>query len=287
MNMETTKKPIRLLLVDDEEEFLLATSQALGRRGFEVSVAPNGVTALEKLTTESFDVVVLDVKMPDIDGVEVFNQISSRKPELPIIILTGHPSISDAFHTSKNGIADYLSKPVEIEELARKARKAFEKAKSRKTGSGSDDKPATIDEPISVMIVDDEEELLSSLSRLFARRKIKPVTANSGAKALEILEDMLVDIMILDVKMPGMDGLEVLRRVKTKYPSIQVILLSGHPSMETAVEGVKLGASEYLKKPPDIDDLVNTIGRLYRRRQDVLEEEQKKLIEEIIRRYPD
>src|SRR3990172_8015319 len=127
--MDANNKPVRLLLVDDEEEFLLATSRALGRRGFEVSVAPNGVTALEKISSESFDVVVLDVKMPDIDGLEVFSQIGSLAPELPVILLTGHPSVADAFHTSKHGIADYLSKPVEMDELAQKARQAVAEAR--------------------------------------------------------------------------------------------------------------------------------------------------------------
>jgi DNA-binding NtrC family response regulator len=285
--MESQNKPIRLLLVDDEEEFLLATSRALARRGFEVSVAPNGVTALEMLSKGVFDIVVLDVKMPDIDGVEVFNQVRSRLPELPVIILTGHPSITDAFHTSKHGIANYLAKPVDIDELAAKVRQSVAEAAQTSTEDATGNDVRDINDKIGVMIVDDEEELLSSLSRVFARRNIRPVTANSGPRALEILEDILVDIMVLDVKMPGMDGLEVLRRVKEKHPSIQVILLSGHPSVEAAVEGVKLGASEYLKKPPNVEELVNTIKRLYLRRLEILEEEQKRLVDEIRRRYPE
>ncbi|MEZ5357734.1 MAG: response regulator [Candidatus Zixiibacteriota bacterium] len=284
--METQSHPIRLLLVDDEEMFLLATSQALNRRGFTVSVAPNGVTALDKIAAEQFDIIVLDVKMPDIDGIEVFNQINSRHPNLPVIILTGHPSISDAFHTSKQGIASYMSKPVEIEELARKARNAVIAAKDKEEAKSQKSETPNVDEQVRVLIVDDEEELLSSLSRLFSRRQIQPLTANSGQRALEILQDSLVDIMVLDVKMPGMDGLEVLRRVKKQYPSIQVILLSGHPSVEAALEGVRLGAGEYLRKPPDIDELVKTIHRLFRRRREILETEQKKLIDDILKRYP-
>ena len=285
--MESNQQLIRLLLVDDEEEFLLATSQALSRRGFEVTAAPNGVTALDKIAEDAFDVVVLDVKMPDINGLEVFNQINSRRPDLPVIILTGHPSLGDAFHTSKQGIAEYMSKPVEIDELARRAKKAVAEA-ARRAGV---DKPSPAEEApaegISVMIVDDEVDLLDSLRRIFTRRKMNTFTAESGPKALEMLQEELVDVMVLDVKMPGMDGLEVLRRVKQKYPSIQVLLLSGHPSVEAALEGVKLGASEYLKKPADVDQLVGTIFRLYRQRRAAMEEEQKRLIDEIRRRYTD
>jgi len=285
--MESNKENIRLLLVDDEEEFLLATSRALGRRGFEVTVAPNGVTALDKISSESFDVVVLDVKMPDIDGLEVFNQISGRYPEIPVILLTGHPSLADAFRTSKQGIADYLSKPVEIEELAHKIRYAVDISRNTTIENGGNGTSDISAENIRVMIVDDETDLLDSLERVFSRRKIHTLTAQSGQEALEMLKDEPVDVMVLDVKMPGMDGLEVLQRVKEKHPSIQVIMLSGHPSMEAALESVRLGANEYMKKPPDIGELVETITRLYSQRLEFLEEQQQKLIDEIRRRYPD
>jgi len=285
--METIKEPIRLLLVDDEEEFLLATSQALSRRGFEVSAAPNGVTALELVAEQPFDVIVLDVKMPDINGLEVFNQIRARIPGMPVIILTGHPSINDAFHTSKHGIADYLSKPVEIDELASKARLVVTESRRRVASSKPSADTTAVTEAIDVMIVDDEVELLDSLQRVFTRRNLNTVTADSGSSALAMLEERLVDVMVLDVKMPGIDGIDVLRRVKDKYPSIQVILLSGHPSVEAATEGIKLGASEYLKKPPDIEELVTTITRLFKERREMLEVRQRQLIDEIRRRYAD
>jgi len=285
--MDAINEPIRLLLVDDEEEFLLATSQALSRRGFEVSVAPNGVTALDLIEEQPFDVVVLDVKMPDINGLEVFNQIRVRIPEMPVVILTGHPSIHDAFDTSRHGIADYISKPVDMEELASKARKAVADSRRRAGSSKPSAEAAVVTQAIDVMIVDDEVDLLDSLQKVFKRRNLNTVTAESGPAALAMLEERLVDVMVLDVKMPGMDGLQVLRRVKDKYPSVQVILLSGHPSVDAATKGIKLGASEYLKKPPDIDELVTTINRLFEERREMLEEQQKKLIEEIRRRYPE
>lgn len=285
--MDTFKNPIRMLLVDDEEEFLLATSQALGRRGFEVTAAPNGVTALDKVASEPFDVVVLDVKMPDISGLEVFNQIRARLPHIPVILLTGHPSIDDTFTTSKQGIADYLSKPVDLDELARKARHAVSEWAGKSHSEVDVADAEAIADRITVMIVDDETELLDSLQRIFARRKIRTITAESGAKALALLQQEPIDVMVLDVKMPGMDGLEVLRRVKDKHPAVQVILLSGHPSVEAALEGVRLGASEYLKKPADIDELIAAIARLHRQRMEFLDEQQRRLIDEIRRRYTD
>jgi DNA-binding NtrC family response regulator len=285
--MDVNNSLIRLLLVDDEEEFLVATSQALGRRGFEVTAAPNGVTALEMVRKKTFDVIVLDVKMPDISGPDVFNQIRNYLPEIPVILLTGHPSVADAFTTSKRGIAAYISKPVDMDELAKRARQVIVEAKEKDVDGIATDNTSEGIRPINVMIVDDETDLLESLQRVFIRRKLNTLIADSGPKALELLKEELVDVMVLDVKMPGMDGLEVLRRVKEKYPYLQVIMLSGHPSVEAALEGVKLGASEYLKKPADIDELIGTINRLYKQRQKMLEEQQKRLIDEIKSRYTD
>lgn len=286
--MGTDRKKIRLLLVDDEEEFLTASSQALINRGFQVDVAPNGVTAFEKVAQGEFDVVVLDVKMPDIDGVEVFRHIHKTLPDLPVVLLTGHSSIEDAFQTSKNGIADYLSKPIDMDDLAGRLRDLVAKAR-RKADAAANEEPAAAGavETIRVMLVDDEVEFLDSMKNVLRRRNMEINTAENGLDALALLRESLVDIMVLDVKMPGMDGLEVLRQVKGDFPSVEVILLSGHPSVESAVTGVKLGASEYMKKPPEIDELVATIRRLYQNRKDAIAEQQRKLIEEIRRRYPD
>ncbi len=284
--MNGNGRQIRLLIVDDEEEFLLSSSRALGRRGFDVDVAPDGATALERVRQNQYDALVLDVKMPGIDGIEVFRQIHRSQPSLPVILLTGHSSVGDAFQTLKEGIADYLSKPVDMEELAQRIHEVVRAAESLEK-EVSDQPPTAAGEPIRVMLVDDERELLDSLKKIFERRGMEVTTATRGREALALLREALVDVLVLDVKMPEMDGLEVLRRIKKDFPSVQVILLSGHPSVEDALEGVRMGASEYLKKPPDVNELVETIRKLYRERIRIQLEQQQRLIDEIQSRYPE
>ena len=107
-----------------------------------------------------------------------------------------------------------------------------------------------------MMIVDDEERFLSTMKKLLTKKGYDVVTASSGAEALEIIRAQNTHVVILDVKMPGMDGNETLREIKKRFPLTEVIMLTGHATMESAVEGLKSGAMDYLMKPTDIDEII-------------------------------
>ena len=108
---------IRLLFVDDEEEFVNYMTKRLTRHEFEVHAYTNPVQALEKTQGQSYDVGLLDLKMPEMDGEELLNRLKERDPTIEIIILTGHGSIESAFRTSKNGAYEYLNKPCDFDVL--------------------------------------------------------------------------------------------------------------------------------------------------------------------------
>ena len=107
-----------------------------------------------------------------------------------------------------------------------------------------------------LMLVDDEQRFLDTTSKLLRRMGFKPLTASSGLDALNMLSHEHVDVVILDVKMPGLDGLETLRRIKAGYPLIEVIMLTGHGTIDDAVEGMRAGAYDYLVKPCEVEELV-------------------------------
>jgi DNA-binding NtrC family response regulator len=110
--------------------------------------------------------------------------------------------------------------------------------------------------PINVLLVDDEADFLETLAKRLTRRHMRVVTAGSGAAALEILTATDIDVVVLDVKMPGQDGIQVLKQIKKENPLVEVILLTGHASVEAAISGMAMGAFDYLMKPMDIDEIV-------------------------------
>ncbi|MEI7449969.1 MAG: response regulator [Desulfomonile sp.] len=117
-----------------------------------------------------------------------------------------------------------------------------------------------------VMLVDDETEFLETLVKRLKKRKLDVVSASSGKEALGILRETPLDVIVLDVKMPDMDGIETLREIKKIRPSVQVIMLTGHASVEVAIQGMELGAFDYLMKPIEIDELLYKLQDAYKKK---------------------
>ena len=119
---------------------------------------------------------------------------------------------------------------------------------------------------ISVLLVDDEEGFIQTLAKRLTRRRMAVEIALSGQEALERLESDPVDVVVVDVKMPGMNGIEVTRAVKRSHPLVEVILLTGHANLEASAEGMELGAFDYLLKPVSVDELVYKIEDAHRKK---------------------
>ena len=112
----------------------------------------------------------------------------------------------------------------------------------------------------NVLLVDDEIPFVEAMARRLQKRDVNIATAFSGSEALDVLrEDSSIEVVVLDVKMPGMDGIETLAEIRKKFPLQEVIMLTGHATVETGIEGMKLGAFDYLMKPCDMDVLMEKV----------------------------
>ena len=125
-----------------------------------------------------------------------------------------------------------------------------------------------MDKKFKVLLVDDEEEFVKSLAERLEMRDLNSDLAFDGEQALELVSNEVPDVIVLDLRMPGIDGMEVLRRVKKNYPQVQVVILTGHGSDKDEVKARELGAFAYLQKPVNLDTLVETLKKAVRAKVD-------------------
>ena len=300
---------IKVLLVDDEEDYVRTMAERLEMRDVGSRVALSGEDALLMVEDDTPNVMVLDLRMPGINGMEVLERVKRDHPQVEVIVLTGHGSDREEQAARRLGAFEYVQKPADTSDLAGTIRRAWTKSikaaveliKDSKNEFGRSmtaaalaeagaadmaremlQKPtepqaeealrspgSTADTPsLKVLLVDDEEDFVRTMADRMQMRDVGSEVALDGQQALEMLEDEIPDVMVLDLRMPGIDGMELLQRVKKTYPQLQVIIMTGHGSDKDEERARRLGAFAYLKKPVDINHLMDTVrnaGRASRR----------------------
>ncbi|UCG06265.1 MAG: response regulator [Desulfobacterales bacterium] len=136
----------------------------------------------------------------------------------------------------------------------------------------------------NVLVVDDEEDFLDTLMNRLKKRNINTTGCRSGEEAVELLQNKFFDVVILDIKMPGgMDGIETLREIKKIQPEAEVLLLTGHASVETSIEGMKLGAFDYLLKPIKLEDLLEKLAQALEKKDTAEHKRQSEQIRKLLK----
>ena len=135
-----------------------------------------------------------------------------------------------------------------------------------------------------VLLVDDEEDFLEIMAERISARGMAVKTCTSAEKAIEIIKTEPFDAIILDFMMPGIDGFQALKVIKAKRPELQIILLTGHATVEAGVEAMKMGATDFLEKPADIEALEKKIKDASARRMLIVEKKTEERIKDVIRR---
>jgi DNA-binding NtrC family response regulator len=293
---------IRVLLVDDEAEFAHLMSARLGMRDIESRVALSGAEALRMVREDAPDVMLLDLRMPGIDGMEVLERMKTEHPAVEVVVLTGHGSDRERREAHRRGASAYLEKPADLARVLEAIQTAWKKgvravqksmehverdlaaaalaeANAPELARGMLEQPeptapaparaadAGAGPALKVLLVDDEEDFVRTMAERMAMRDLGGAVALSGQQALDMLAGDIPDVMVLDLKMPGLDGMEVLRRVRRSHPDVAVVILTGHGSDADREEAVRLGACEYLQKPVDINRLMDAVRRAGRARR--------------------
>ena len=140
---------------------------------------------------------------------------------------------------------------------------------------------------IKILLVDDEKPFVETMMKRLRKREIEVESAHDGLEALSYLkENSGTEVVILDIKMPNMDGMTALKEIKSKYPLIEVIMLTGHATVETGIKGMKMGAFDYLMKPCDMDQLIEKVNEAAKRKRDQEEKIMEAKLQAITLRRP-
>lgn len=137
-----------------------------------------------------------------------------------------------------------------------------------------------------VLLVDDEEDFIKTLTQRLEMRGLKVTGATRGEEAVDIADKQNFDAIVIDLAMPGMDGLETLKRIKANHPDAEIIMLSGHGTVKTSIEAMKLGAEDFLEKPVDMQELLTKIDEMKHKRILILQKQSKEEIDNILKSKP-
>jgi len=246
-----------VLVVDDDPALLQALPEALRLRmaGVTVDTADSGTAALDRIVAREYDAIVIDVKMPGMDGLALLAEIRARRPDTPVLMITGHGEHALAIQALRGGAYDFIQKPIDrdhfVAALARAIRAhglnrrvkdrqlALERCTSEleqfveKLGRGS--------EQARVLIVDDDPALLQALPQALRLRmaEVTVETADSAAVALDRIAARDYDAIVTDIKMPGMDGLALLAEIRRRQPDTPILIITGHGEYDLSVRALR------------------------------------------------
>lgn len=350
----------RILVIDDEAAAGKSIEKILSKQGFAIDIALNADAGLNKIDKGLFELVLLDIMMPQVSGLELLKIIKERWPHLGVLMVTGYPSIETAVEATRLGAFDYIPKPFTPQEIREKVNEALEATVSRKVvpfGPAAPDvseavcplgeqaceiyarkgrpcktkdgicpkikkqlmkgkrrkRPLAeeigtsaidIDMPFrrsdvaryaspayaqalnssdlpmvnwgleaekeaeaapEILVIDDEVVVGNSVRKILKPRGYHVAHAQTPDDAMEMLSSAPVDMILLDMKIPGVKGLELLKTIREEHPTTPVIMITGYATVETAVESIKMGADDYVPKPFTPGELHEAVERGFRR----------------------
>ena len=245
----------RILVVDDETAVRELVYDALTGKGHEVLAASSGPQLFELLKTQRADLILLDLSMPKTPGTELGKKLRTLEDEVPIVLLRG---AADAEPT-----ADDTECIQQKEVIAKEPAAAFVAAVERVAGQlGATTKANGLKGTgvrATILTIDDDPAARSMVKLIFEGQGLRVIQAESGEAGLKTLEQEQPHAVLLDLTMPGMDGLMTLKKIKGKYPQLPVIMVSARGEQETVREAMRAGAYDYVTKPFSLDYLESTV----------------------------
>jgi two-component system response regulator HydG len=236
--------PRWVLVVDDEPDTCANLADILGDLGYQVDVAHSGPQALKLAAGRMYDLALLDLRMPGMDGLELYRQLKERSAGTVAILVTAYASGETAQRARDAGAWQILPKPVDIAKLLELVQQA-------------------LDQPL-VLVVDDDRELCATLWDVLRERGYRVHLAHDVPQAGSVLAGAAIEVVLLDLKLPGGDGTQVLQQIRRQAPQARTILITAYrDELEEKVQAALAeGASTVCYKPLEMDNLLQQLHSL-------------------------
>ena len=231
-----------VLVVDDQIGMLETFTDILEDKGFSVATAEDGFQAIRKVKEQQFDIIFMDIKMPGINGVQTFREIKKINPKASVIMMTAY-SVEDLVKEAiEEGAYTVIYKPFDMDKVIQTIEKVLQ--------------------TVLVLVVDDRLEDRETFKDILESKGYRVTTAKDGYEAIELVKEGNFDIIFIDVKMPGIDGVKTFEEVHKIRPDIPVIMVTGYSVEELVKEAISKGAYACIYKPLDMDKILKIVGEI-------------------------
>jgi DNA-binding NtrC family response regulator len=231
---------MNILVVDDEEGLRMTMAANLELEGFVVTEAENGFQALELAKQQPFDLVLSDMRMPQMDGLELMRQLKNVQPNTPVVLMTGFEREESIKNALSEGVFTVLTKPCDVTRVVQTLMRAQKRQ--------------------NVLVIDDSPADAQSTVDALLATGVRARAAFDGDSAIEAIASGDIDVLVTDLVMPGMSGTELVERVRAIAPNVSVIAVSGYAVPEMLQKVATDGAYACMRKPFHARELIQVIA---------------------------
>ena len=247
---------MKILIVDNEENICKQLKREMQKEGFKVEYKTSPLSVLKDLKrakrdNEPYNLLFLNIRMPGMDGFELFEEIKKVRLNLDVIFITGYGDEEKAIKAIRLGAFDYLNKPISLKELYITIFRVKQKIEKEEKKLFSH----------YVLVVDDEKDLCDHIKHELNKEGYLATAAYDGDEGLDYFKNNRVDIVIVDLKMPRMSGLEMLKQCREITDNFISIIITGHGDHETAIKALRMDVFNYLKKPISLEELIVSVNK--------------------------
>jgi len=239
---------VRILIVDDDPGMTETLADILSHMGYDVAVAGDGYRAIAMIKEKAYDVALMDIKMPGINGVETFKEVKRISPSTRVIMMTAYALEDLVQEALAEGALSVFYKPLDIDRVVGLIEEA---------GRG-----------VLILVVDDDPNMCETLKDILEQKSYKVSVAHSGREAIRCAQEKTHDIVFIDVKMLDINGLETYLAIKDINPKITAVMMTGYGQevAELVEEAIRNNAYTCLHKPMDLDRVVALVEEISRLR---------------------